>query len=164
MQQSFPVSVLLDYVATPGNRWQDGRWAVTGVVAAAAKDEQNRVQCAPLHPGSDDRQVLWSGFSVDLFKDDAESYYYNIVSDTPRIFVICNTQDDTSLKPLMVTLSYDEASSYMESDQAVESVAMPVELYRYVEQFVLEHYLPQKKKKRKRDNWKEAAGERPPRH
>ena len=164
MQQSFPVSVLLDYVATPDNRWQDGRWAVTGVVATAGKGEHNRVKCAPLHPGSDDRQVLWSGFSVDLFKDDVESYYYNIVSDTPRIFVICNTEDDTSLKPLMVTLSYDEASSYMESDEAVESVAMPVELYRYVEQFVLEHYLPQKKKKRKRDNWKEAAGERPPRH
>ena len=52
----------------------------------------------------------------------------------------------------------------MESDEAVESVAMPVELYRFVEQFVLEHYLPEKKKKRKRDNWKEGANERPPGH
>jgi Protein of unknown function (DUF3305) len=164
MQQSFPVSILLDYVPTPDNRWQAGRWAVTGVVAAEPKAEKNRVQSAPLHPGSNNRQVLWSGFSVDLFKDDAESYYYNIVSDTPRIFVICNIEDDASLKPLMVTMSYDEAASYMESDEAVESVAMPVELYRFVEQFVLENYLPEKKKKRKRDNWKEGDSERPPGH
>jgi hypothetical protein len=164
MQQSFPVSVLLDYVPTPDNRWQAGRWAVTGVVVAGPPGERNRVQSAPLHPGSDDLQVLWSGFSVDLFKDDAESYYYNIVSETPRIFVICSTEGDASLKPLMVTLSYDEASSYMESDEAVESVAMPVELYRFVEQFVLEHFLPEKKKKRKRDNWKEGASEHSPGH
>ena len=164
MQQSFPVSVLLDYVPTPDNRWQEGRWAVTGVVAAGPSGDINRVQSAPLHPGSDDLQVLWSGFSVALFKDDAESYYYNIVSKTPRIFVICTSEDDAPLKPLMVTLSYDEASSYMESDEAVESVAMPAELYRFVEQFVLEHYVPEKKKKRKRDNWKEGASERSPGH
>lgn len=164
MQQSFPVSVLLDYLPTPDNRWQAGRWAVTGVVAAGPQGERNRVQSALLHPGTDDHQVLWSGFSVDLFKDDAESYYYNIVSETPRIFVICTSEDDGSLKPLIVTLSYDEASSYMESDEAVESVAMPVELYRFVEQFVLENFLPEKKKKRKRDNWKEGASERPSGH
>ncbi len=164
MQQSFPVSVLLDYVPTPDNRWQDGRWAVTGVVAAGPSADINRVHGAPIHTGQDRRQVLWSGLSVDLFKDDAESYYFNIVSETPRIFVICSREEDGSLKPLIVTLSYDEASSYMESDEAVESVAIPIELYRFVERFVLEHYVPEKKKKRKRDNWKESSRERPPGH
>ena len=45
--------------------------------------------------------------------------------------------------------------SFAETDEVVESVAMPAELYRWVEQYVLENYLPEKRKKRKRDNWKE---------
>ena len=48
----------------------------------------------------------------------------------------------------------------MEADEVVESVAMPAELYRWVEQYVLENYLPEKRKKRKRDNWKEAESDR----
>jgi hypothetical protein len=32
---------------------------------------------------------------------------------------------------------------------------MPAELYRWAERFVLEHYFPEKHRKRKRDNWKE---------
>jgi hypothetical protein len=171
MQHSFPVSIMVDYQATPDNRWQAGRWRVSGLVAGG---QGEGVRQTPLHATAGQQQTLWTGFSVELHKtlwtgfsvelhkDEAESYYFNIVSDTPRTFVICTLDDNGPLRPLIVTLSYDEAASYLESDDIVESVAMPAELYRWVEQFVLENYLPQKKKKRKRENWKEANRERPP--
>jgi len=159
MQHSFPVSIMVDYQATPGNRWQAGRWRVSGLVAGG---QGEGVRQTPLHANAGQQQTLWTGFSVELHKDEAESYYFNIVSDTPRAFVICTLDDNGPLRPLIVTLSYDEAASYLESDDIVESVAMPAELYRWVEQFVLENYLPQKKKKRKRENWKEESRERPP--
>ena len=161
MQHSFPVSIMVDYQATPGNRWQAGRWGVSGLVAGG---QGEGVRQMPLHADAGQQQTLWTGFSVELHKDEAESYYFNIVSDTPRAFVICTLDDNGPLRPLIVTLSYDEAASYLESDDIVESVAMPAELYRWVEQFVLENYLPQKKKKRKRENWKEENRERPPGH
>ena len=116
----------------------------------------------PVHGEGQNQQFLWTGFSVELFKDDAESYYFNIINEVPRIFVVCTLADADRLEPLIVTLSCDEAASYMESDEVVESVAMPAELYRWVEQFVLEHYVPEKRKKRKRDNWKENAREPTP--
>jgi len=159
MQHSFPVSIMVDYQATPGNRWQAGRWRVSGLVAGG---QGEGVRQTPLHANAGQQQTLWTGFSVELHKDEAESYYFNIVSDTPRAFVICTLDDNGPLRPLIVTLSYDEAASYLESDDIVESVAMPAELYRWVEQFVLDNYLPQKKKKRKRENWKEESRERPP--
>lgn len=163
MQKTFPVSILVDYTATPGNRWQAGLWQVTGVVAGGQQDHAGGPGCTRLHPAdTDNKQALWSGYSVELHKDDAESYYFNIVSDTPRIFVICTADDEAGIKPLIATLSYDEAASYMEADEIVESVAMPAALYRWVEAFVLEHYVPEKKKKRKRDNWKEDSHGRPP--
>lgn len=161
MQHSFPVSIMVDYQATPDNRWQAGRWRVSGLVAGG-QGQGEGVRQTPLHADAGQQQTLWTGFNVELHKDEAESYYFNIVSDTPRTFVICTLNDNGPLQPLIVTLSYDEAASYLESDDIVESVAMPAELYRWVEQFVLENYLPQKKKKRKRENWKEESRERPP--
>lgn len=163
MQKQFPVSVLVNYKSTPQNRWQDGQWQVSGVIAGGQRQaEQVRSTC--LHGGAEGRSLLWTGFNVELHKDDAESYYFNIISDRPRIFVICASDNQEALRPLVVTLSLDEAASYLESDQSVESLDMPAELYRWVELFVLEHYVPEKKKKRKRESWKGASCEQSPGH
>ena len=163
MPHSFPVSILVNYQLTPDNRWQLGRWYVSGVVAGG-QGQGEAVKQTPLHAEAGQQQTLWTGLRVELHKDEAESYYFNIISERPRVFVVCTLDNNGPLRPLLATLSYDEAGSHLESDDIVESVAMPAELYRWVEQFVLEHYLPQKKKKRKRDNWKEESRERPPGH
>jgi hypothetical protein len=141
---------------TPENRWQEGYWQVTGVVAGerSGNDADSGRQ---LHAATQGQQYLWTGLNVKLFRDDAESYYYNLVSDTPRVFIICSQVAGEPPQPVIATLSYGEATSYMETDELVESVDMPPELYRWAEQFVLEHYVPVKRKKRKRDNWKEAG-------
>jgi hypothetical protein len=79
------------------------------------------------------------------------------MSDKPSAFIICNEGQDEPLQPAIVTLSYGEATSYMETDVRVERVDMPADLYRSLEQYVLANYVPEKRKKRKRDNWKEAG-------
>lgn len=162
MQKTFPVSVLIDYTATPGNRWQRGRWHVAGLVAGVQGG--GGIRHRRLRPAGADRQTLWTGFDVTLHRDDAESYYFNLLGDTPRIFVICSPDPQLGLRPLSVTLSYDEAASYMEGEEIVEALAMPAALYRRVESFVLEHYVPEKRKKRKRETWKDSARERATRH
>jgi hypothetical protein len=154
MERAFPVSIIVGFQSTCDNRWESGYWKVTGLVAGGSA-VRTGIHRQPLHAATEDTQYLWTGLSVELHRDDAESYYFNIISDTPRVFVICSQQQSEPLQPLLATLSYDEAASYMETDEVVESVAMPAELYRWVEQYVLENYLPEKRKKRKRDNWKE---------
>jgi hypothetical protein len=57
----------------------------------------------------------------------------------------------------MVTLSYDEAAAYTEVEEEVFAVPMPPEVYRWVENYVLEHYVPEKRRKRKRVDWKRPA-------
>jgi hypothetical protein len=79
------------------------------------------------------------------------------MSDNPSVFIICNEEQGESLQPFIVTLSYGEATSYMETDVRVERVEMPAELYRSLEQYVLANYVPEKRKKRKREDWKEAG-------
>jgi hypothetical protein len=158
----FFVSVLVEFRKAADNRWEEGRWHVADVVAgeleragAGSGHGSGHVQNRQLHAATKGRQFLHTGLRMRLYKDDAESYYYNLVSDNPAVFVICNQEAGEPLQPFIVTLSYGEATSYMETDEIVETVAMPPELYRWAERFVLEHYVPEKRKKRKRDNWKE---------
>jgi len=153
---SFSVSVLIEYRELRDNRWEKGRWYVAGVVAGSRVSGDD-MQDRELHAAAKGQKFLHTGLRMSLYKDDAESYYFNLISDNPRVFVICSQEPDGSLRPFIATLSYGEATSYMETDEIVESVAMPPELYRWAERFVLEHYVPEKRRKRKRENWKEEA-------
>jgi hypothetical protein len=148
---SFSVSVIVEFRELRDKRWEQGRWSVAGVVAGDVMQDRE------LHAAAKGQQFLHTGLRMSLYKDDAESYYFNLISDNPRVFVICSQESDGPLRPFIATLSYGEATSYMETDEIVESVAMPPELYRWAERFVLEHYVPEKRRKRKRENWKEEA-------
>ncbi len=152
--RSYPVAVLVEYQVVHDNRWIDGRWIVTGVVAGEQFAEAG-MHCKLVHSGEAGKQYLYTGLSIELHKDDAESFYCNLMSDNPSVFVICDEEQDEPLQPSIVTLSYAEATTYMETDQRVERVEMPAELYRWLEQYVLANYVPEKKKKRKRTDWKE---------
>jgi hypothetical protein len=151
---SFSVSVLVEFRETHNNRWEEGHWQVAGVIAGGQADGSG-MQDRQLHTATRGQQFLHTGLRMRLHKDDAESYYFNLISENPGVFVICNQEAGGPLQPFIATLSYGEATSYMETDEIVESVPMPPELYRWAERFVLEHYVPEKRKKRKRDNWKE---------
>ena len=89
-----------------------------------------------------------------LYPDEAESYYHNLMAGKPAAFVLCQREDDGGITPRQVTLSYAEATSYMEMEEEVYNVALPAELYRWLEHYVVQHYLPQKRRKRKREDWK----------
>jgi len=152
--RKYPVAVLVEYQVIHDNRWIDGRWAVTGVVAGKPLSEAG-VRCQLVHANDETRQYLWNGLSIELHADDAESYYCNLMSDNPGVFVVCGEAHDETLQPAIVTLSYGEAASYMETDRRVERVAMPADVYRWLEQYVLANYVPEKRSKRKRNDWKE---------
>lgn len=92
-----------------------------------------------------------------LFKDEAESYYYNLMADASALYIVTHSSDDGLPEPFLVTASFDAANAYLEGDGEIFTVPMSAEIYRWVETYVLEYYLPQKKFKRKLNNWKQVA-------
>jgi len=96
----------------------------------------------------------WRGCRACPWRNECESYYCNLISDRPAVYLVCREEDDRP-EPFLATLSYDEASSYIEGGDSAHPVAMPPEVYRWLERYVLEHYVPEKKLKRKRDDWKD---------
>ena len=150
---TFPVSVIISWQPVEGNRWVTERWRALGVIAGVSDAAMKR---SLIHSSDSERQYLWNGFTLSLFKDDTESYYSNLRGAKPGVFVICRQDEGTEIVPFLVTVSYDEAASYMEVDDQVYSVPIPPEIYVWLEQYVVQNYVPQQKKKRKRKRWHSA--------
>lgn len=148
--QSFPVAVLMVREALRDNPWQSERWRVVGLVVgqtAAGPSARTVVRSEP-----DATQYLDTGLTLSLFRDEVESYYHNLTSASPSVFVVCRPEDSGEWKTIHVTPSYDAAEAYMQGDGQVFPVAMPPEVYRWVEAYVVEHYVPEKRRKRKLDD------------
>jgi len=101
----------------------------------------------------DIRQVLWTGFTLEFFRDGGESYWHTLVGEQQELFVVCQDDEDGQFTPILVTADYDEAMAYQEADDTIFSAPMPEKVYLVIERFVLENYAPAKKTKRKRKKW-----------
>ena len=112
---------------------------------------------SPIYEREDGAQYLWSGLSLDLYRDLAEEYWYNLTGDNPSLYVICHESPDGEVAPFRVTADHDSATVCLESDDQVFSVPIPPEVYQHIEQFVVAHFVPQERKKRKRKNWSETT-------
>lgn len=85
----------------------------------------------------------WSGLSLELFRDERTAYRFNLSAVDPRLFVICNEEDEL-MQPYLVTASQDEASSYMDGgEEDVYSVAMPTAIQCWIEGFIARHGEPE---------------------
>ena len=149
----FPVVVLMQRQPSVISQWSDYQWQAIGVMSiTSGLTESTEPQV--VHDEGDVMQVLYSGFKVRLHVDECESYYFNLVSPEPHCYVIARVNEENVPIPFLVSMSFDEAHAYIETDDEVYAIDIPPELYRWTEAFVLQHYSPEKRKKRKRDDWK----------
>lgn len=144
-----------------------GRWSVTQwELAAVLSDPQGpRSLQGPIPLGNSalNTQYMWKGLNIELYVDSAEGYWYNLLSDTPYAFVLCeyDTEDEDSIPvPVLVTVSQDEAGGHLEADNLVLSGTLPANIRDEVEKFVVENYVPETRKKRKRRDWFEESAQR----
>ena len=151
--ERFPISVILERREVRHGAIPMPQWDVVGVVAGDTISTPAEERCVVIHSDSERTETLWPGFDLVLYKDSADSYWYNLTAASPSLFVICQEDDEYELAPVHVSANYDEAGAHMEADDMVFSAPMPPEVYQWVERYVLENYVPQQPRKRKRENW-----------
>ena len=131
------------------NRWQSVAWEPW---SALESDEPQNPPRQLLDKG-DTAQWLHPGFEVTLHRDEAEGYYMNVSSESPRLFVIWRMEgeDEATAQgvPVQVTASYDEAGRWMDGGHSVDSVAMPPGMFAWVGDYVEKNYRPEPKRRRK---------------
>jgi hypothetical protein len=138
----YPIAVIMERV-TLTNRWATERWETRGVMRDIAP------------PGSGERvilndasttQILFPGLTLRLHLDEAEGYYLNITSPQPKVFVLWRMREAIA-RPERLTVSYHEGARWMDAEETVDGVALPLELLQWIGEFVAAHYQPEPRKK-----------------
>ncbi len=146
---SVAVSVLTSREQLRRGRWSFPRWRVLGVVAGE-REARSGPKCTLIRCEDHLQEYLWRDYSLVLHRDGGESYWSNLTAARPTLFVVCRDGEDGMMSPVLVTADYDEAGAYGEGDDQVFAVPMPPEIQHWLERYVVEHYRPQEKKKRRR--------------
>ena len=147
------VNIVLSREIDRSKKWAIPEWQIAAV-SIGAPDDIKSPSAAKIE--KDIVYFSYSALSLQLFKDGSEGYWYNLLSDQPYLFVICEgEQGDQEITPIYVTVNQDEATGHLESDDIVLSTPMPAEMRELLERYVVDHYQPQQKRKRKRKDWVE---------
>ena len=117
------------------NRWQSEVWEAFGVLADYTGGGEPR----KLVEQGDMVQWLYPEFQIVLRPSEAEGYYHNVSANEPRVFILWRMEEERAV-PQFVTVSYDEASRWMDGGEQVDSVAMPAALFGWVGEFVEKNY------------------------
>ena len=124
------------------NPWQSEVWEPTGVLPHYTGGTEAR----PIVEGYSVSQWLYPGFRLQLRRSEAEGYFHNMSAPVPQVFVLWRLEADRAV-PHYVTLSYDEASRWMDGGAQVDPVPMPAAVLEWVREFVDTHYRPEPKKR-----------------
>jgi hypothetical protein len=125
------------------HRWQSVIWEPWSVLESAEPAGAPRL----LVDQDGAQQWLHPGFELVLHRDEAEGYYLNVSTESPRVFVLWRMDEQESGLPLQLTASYDEGGRWLDAGHSVDGVPMPPEIYAWVGAYVEENYRPQPKKR-----------------
>ena len=157
---SIPVSVILQRTIDRSKKWVLPQWKVFAVVAGEhiSQNVLDNDQPLLIHDDGIHSRYFRGGMVLHLYKDGTEGYWYNLLSDPPYLFVVCDgEQGDREVEAAFITANQDEANGYMESDRLVLSAPMPAKICDFVERYVISHYRPKTRKKRERREWTEES-------
>lgn len=150
LRPSVPVSVLMQRVPTLGvaARWKPWRWVLHDVVLAQPQHGSAPHQ---LYDNDSGRCWIFPGFTVELFRDDAEGYYLNATTETPGWFVMSRLElldgDEPMPVPQAVSLSYHHAGRWLDSQELVEQVPAPPQIVDWMRSFADAHYQPEPRRR-----------------
>ncbi|HYP84925.1 DUF3305 domain-containing protein [Variovorax sp.] len=135
-------------VVGPAARWQEWRWVLDSVLP-----DQPGGDGRPRLLADDDGAQRWlhPGFKVQLFTDEAEGYYLNATTEAPCWFVLWRMHEDEAppARPLLLTLSYNEAGRWLDAQETVEQVPAPDDVVAWMGAFVESHYVVEPRKRRR---------------
>lgn len=138
--ESYPVSVVLERHWRQYGQWRLPRWQIIRLLPRhLVQPDNNRDH---LHTGDaqNKEQFVWSGLWLDLFRDELQSYYQNLTSKQPALFVLCrDDHPETGTAPSMVSANLADAEAHMETDGIVLSTPLAMPFSRWLAEYVLKN-------------------------
>lgn len=145
--EHFPVTAVL--LRKPSqNRWLKASWSLLGFLPGL--DDTALKQAA-----GEGELVYLTELQFQLHKQHCDAYYHNLMSGRPKGYLICS-EENGALSPRLATVDFDEAASFMETDEIVFDAPLADALCVWLEHFVVAHFKPAPPKKRRRQKWHDA--------
>ena len=142
----FDVSALL--LKQPSkHRWAKSSWRLLGIVPGLSDSEIETAQ-------QQGEIITLTSLRLQLYRQFCESYYVNLTAKKTKVYLVCR-DNEHAIQPVLLTVDFDEAASYMEAGEKVFDALLPDVLCVWLEHFVVAHYELQPPKKRRRKRWHE---------
>lgn len=139
------------------NRWQPWRWELADVVPGEpAFGTEPRM----LLRNDAEERWMFPGFTVELYRDDAEGYYLNATTPAPCWFVLWRMEesptvaDEPLARPAAVSLSYHDAGRWLDAQETVEQVPAPPDVVEWMKAFAEEHYVVEPKRRKRPESFR----------
>jgi hypothetical protein len=132
------------------NRWIDVSWSLLGTLPGLEQQTLNEA-------ANRGELVYLTDMQLQLYPQHCDVYYHNLMSGKPKVYLVCS-EEGKDLAPLLLTIDFDEAASYMETGETVLDAPLADALCVWLEHFVVAHFKPAERKKRKRRKWHDADG------
>lgn len=121
-------------------------FALTGEARQVKGFTTTHWQIDDLQPGDKGPCVL----TLQLYLTERAAYRFNLSARTPRLFIRCGGADDKPL-PSAITASQDVAASWLDGEQRVLEVDMPLAIQAWLEAYLVHHgEAPEEGRKKKR--------------
>lgn len=139
------------------SRWQTWRWVLDEVIA---NEPGFGAEPRRLFKSEQAERWLHPGYSVELFRDDAEGYYLNATTPAPCWFVLWRMEEEATVadeplaRPAMVSLSYHDAGRWLDAQETVEQVPASAPVIEWMQAFVQEHYVVEPKRRKRPESFK----------
>lgn len=124
------------------NRWATDVWEVVAVL----HDSEPSTEAERVAQADGVERWMFRGLPLSLRREEAEGYYLNISTLEPRVFVMWQLHNDLGV-PQRITASYNDACTWMDAGEQVDSVAMPPDVYDAISAFTRDHYRPEPRKR-----------------
>jgi hypothetical protein len=139
------------------SRWQAWRWVLADVVT---NEEGFGTTPRLLYKNESEERWLHPGYTVELFKDDAEGYHMNVTTDYPGWFVLWRMEEEATVAdeplalPVMVSLSYYDAGRWLDAQETVEQLPAPEPVVSWLKAFVDEHHVVELKRRKRPESFR----------
>ena len=139
------------------SRWQTERWVLEDVVP-----QEPGFGTEPRMLYQNDSGIRWlhGGYRVELFEDDTDGYQLNATTPAPGWFVLWRMEDEASVadeplaRPVVVSLSYVDASRWLDAQETVEQVRAPDTVVQWMKDFIAEFHQPEVKRPKRPESFK----------
>lgn len=117
-------------------RWDSERWHVLAIADSALPDGQ-APRLIRRWASAEGEEFLWDGLVLALHPDETAHYLYNLTAEHPVLFVACTPDEECGgVRPVLLTMSQDEAASHMEVEDEVLALPLPKEIRLWVAGYV----------------------------